>query len=252
MAIKGKSRTKSRPRGVARPPKPTPVVVKPAFFLRRWVQVALAFVVGVGAMVVLTWATNGVREQNTSKENARKRESARRVVQEWQTTVDATVLKVGEAGPAGSPPLLFTSLSGAIDAASKGDVSKDLETTATNAQDLAKSAADDLDHVDLAKLIAGKGLNVEEAVWVTSSQKQMVHGLRLYGEVATLMVDAAKTTDVDQRRELADRAAEVRNLAESVFQDGYSDYQQALASVGIFVGGSSGGLPPGVTGLPGG
>ena len=41
MAIKGKGKTRSRP--PARAPRPIPVVVKPPFFRRRWVQVVGAF-----------------------------------------------------------------------------------------------------------------------------------------------------------------------------------------------------------------
>ena len=166
--------------------------------------------------------------------------------------MDAAVLSEGQAGPAGAPPTLFAALSGAIDGASKGDLPKDLETIASEARDQAKSASEDLNGVELANLITGKGLSAEEAIWVTSSQERMVQGLKLYGEVATMMQSAAKTADAERQKELADMAGQVRDLARSVFQDGYSDYQQALASVGIFVGGASGGLPPGVTTLPGG
>ena len=42
MAIKGKGKTKSRP--PARAPRPAPVVRKPPFFARRWVQVVAALV----------------------------------------------------------------------------------------------------------------------------------------------------------------------------------------------------------------
>jgi hypothetical protein len=229
MAIKGKTRAKSKPKPVARAPKPVPVNVKPPFFLRRWVQVTLAFVAGVGSMVVLIWATNGVRDENRSKETARKRESARRVVQEWQTTVDAALVSFGPAGAGGTPPVVFP------DATSKGKPPEGLETIATDAHDLAASTADDLDLVDLSTLIAGKGLVAKEAIWVLDSQKRMVFGLKLYGEAATLMVDAARLPEEDQTR-LAGRAAALAELADEAFQDGYQSYTNALASVGLFAG----------------
>ncbi|HEV8564641.1 MAG TPA: hypothetical protein VGR41_06975 [Actinomycetota bacterium] len=235
MAIKGKTRAKSKPKPVARAPKPVPVNVKPPFFLRRWVQVTLAIVAGVGSMVVLIWATNGVRDENRSKETARKRESARRVVQEWQTTVDAALVSFGPAGAGGGPPVLFPELSAAMDATSKGKPLEGLETIATDARDLAASTADDLDQVDLSTLIAGKGLVAKEAIWVLDSQKRMVLGLELYGEAATLMADVAGLPEEDQTR-LARRAAALAELADEAFQDGYQNYTNALASVGLFAG----------------
>jgi hypothetical protein len=235
MAIKGKTRAKSKPKPPARAPRPVPVNVKPPFFLRRWVQVSLAFVAGVGCMVVLIWATNGVRHENRSKETARTRESARRVVQEWQTTVEASLAPFGPAGAGGAPPTPFPELASALDATSKGHAPEDLGTIAGDAVDLAGSTADGLDNVDLASLIANKGLKVSEAIWVLDSQKRLSFGFKLYGEAATLATDAAETSGQDQVR-LAKRAAEVSALAVSAFQDGYQNYQNALASVGLFSG----------------
>jgi hypothetical protein len=235
MAIKGKTRAKSKPKPPARAPRPVPVDVKPPFFLRRWVQVSLACVAGVGGMVVLIWATNGVRDENRSKETARTRESARRVVQEWQTTVEASLAAFGPAGAGGAPPTPFPELAAAVDTTSKGHPPDDLETTASDAADLATSTADDLDNVDLASLIANKGLNAREAIWVLDSQKRLSFGFKLYGEAAKLATDAAEASGQDQVR-LAERAAEVSALAVSAYQDGYQNYQNALASVGLFTG----------------
>ena len=61
MAIKGKGKTKGRQ--PARAPRRAPVEVKPPFFMRRRVQVALAFVVGILVMMLAVWITNGLRQQ---------------------------------------------------------------------------------------------------------------------------------------------------------------------------------------------
>jgi len=240
MAIKGKSRAKSKPRPVARAPRPVPVDVKPPFFLRRWVQVSLACVAGIGAMVVLVWATNGVREQDRTKELARTRESARRVVQEWQTTVDSALATFGPAQAGGAPPTLFPDLSAAIDATSNGKPPQGLEKVASDARDLASTTSDTLDGVELSSLIANKGLNAEEAIWVLDSQKRMSFGFKLYGQVAALMGDAA-TAPAAEQEHLASRASDLAQLAVDAFQDGYENYVNALASVGLFTGGTPAG-----------
>jgi hypothetical protein len=133
--------------------------------------------------------------------------------------------------------VLFPGLVAAIGATSKGKPPEGLDTVATEARDLATSTADDLDAVDLPTLISDKGLDAKEAIWVLDSQKRIVFGLKLYGEAATLMVDAANAPEGDQAR-LAKRAASVAALAVEAFQDGYQNYQNALASVGLFAGGT--------------
>jgi hypothetical protein len=240
VAIKGKTKAKSKPRSVARAPRAVPVDVKPPFFLRRWVQVLLAFVAGVGVMVVLIWATNGVRDQNRTKEQTRTRESARRVVQEWQTTVDSALSTFGPAQAGGAPPTLFPDLSAAIDATSKGEPPNDLEQVAKDAGHLAGTTSDTLEGVELSTLIADKGLRAEEAIWVLDSQKRMAFAFKLYGQVAGLMGDAAKATDAEQVQ-LAKRASSIAQLAVDAFQDGYQNYTNALASVGLFTGGTPAG-----------
>jgi hypothetical protein len=235
MAIKGKTRAKSKPKPPARAPRPVPVNVKPPFFLRRWVQVSLAFVAGVGCMVVLIWATNGVRDENRSKETARTRETARRVVQEWQTTVEASLAAFGPAGAGGAPPTPFPELDVAVDATSRGHPPDDLGSIAADAADLASSTADDLDNVDLASLIGDKGLNASEAIWVLDSQERISFAFKLYGQAAKLAADAAEASGQDQVQ-LANRVADLSALAVLAFQDGYQNYQNALASVGLFSG----------------
>ena len=101
MAIKGKGRTKSR--SPARAPRPAPVVRKPPFFARRWVQVVGAMLAGMGIVTIVVWATNGLRVDDAAKARDATAANVRRVVQEWQTTVDGTLSKGGLGSTGGGP-----------------------------------------------------------------------------------------------------------------------------------------------------
>jgi hypothetical protein len=65
----------------------------------------------------------------------------------------------------------------------------------------------------------------------------MSFGFKLYGQVAALMGDAATAPAAEQGR-LARRASDLAQLAVDAFQDGYQNYVNALASVGLFTGGA--------------
>src|SRR5947207_203697 len=94
MAIKGKTRSKGKPRSGARAPRPTPVVVKPPFFMRRNVQVSLAFIAGIGVMVAFIWATDGIRQERHRREVAAQGATARQAVAQWQGSVTAALSSV--------------------------------------------------------------------------------------------------------------------------------------------------------------
>ena len=129
MAIKGKGKTKGRQ--PARAPRRAPVEVKPPFFLRRRVQVALAFVVGILAMLLAIWITNGLRKQQRRREgDDRRRRSSERPAEQWKTQVESALGKVGTISP-GAPPAVFPDLATTITALQKGSVPDGAAATLT-------------------------------------------------------------------------------------------------------------------------
>ncbi len=244
MAIKGKSKPKSRSSG-ARAPRQTPVAVKAPFFQRRLVQVALALVAGIALMVVFVWATNGVRRQNRSRDRSRNLASARTVITQWQGSVDAQVARIGSAQP-GAAPVVFPSLSSTIDQMAKGSPPKDAGSVASTVQTDASAAADSLSGVKLVDMIRGHGVDVLHTTYLLNSQSRMVEALRVYARVGSL-VEEATNADVATAKSLVADAQDLQTVAQQLFQEGYSDYQQALAYVGIFPQIQQ----PGIPGIPG-
>ena len=247
MAIKGKGKTKSRP--AARAPRPVPVVRKPPFFARRWVQLVGALLAGVIAVMVVVWATNGLRSSDVEAARTTDDANARRVVQEWQTTVDGALLNIGSAGGGPGQFVVLPALAASVDTLAKGDLDKQAQETADSAVEQIDEAVTTLEGVDLPALIRDKGLDTTTANYVLNSKTRMLDGLGLYGRVAA-MVKAATAEDVDPAvaDALIAEAQELLPLAAEVFAEGYTDYTNALGSVGLLQPTQA---IPGAPGLPG-
>jgi hypothetical protein len=230
VAIKGKGRTKSRQ--PARAPRSVPVRVRPPFFLRRWVQVALAFLAGTGAAAAVVWGFVEVRERDRRDEEARDRETASRAASQWQATVDGALQGVGIVEP-GQPPIVFTGLRTVVDQMAKGETAKDAAGVAERAHEDATAAIETLDAVNLSDLLRDQGLNEAETIYFLNSQEGLVSGLQVYERVAALAGEAAAARDPGTARAIAREAKALLPVANSVFEDAWFDYQEALGRVGL-------------------
>ena len=249
MAIKGKSRPRGRS-STAGAPRAAPVEVKPPFLLRRWVQVTGAFLVGIAVVMIAIWAVTGVHRMSDQRAKANAAASARAAVQQWKGTVDSTITQIGGDPNSQTSPAPFPQLSQTLSDMAAGNKAKDAANVAAQAQKQAKTAADAMEAVTLSGQITGKGLDAAEAGNVLNSQSGMVSAIRLYGEVAGL-VRLAAGSDAVTAKALVARAQNLEQLASKVFANAYSQYQEALISVGIFNVGPQPG-PGGLGGFPGG
>jgi len=233
VAIKGKGKTKSR--SAARPPRPTPVVRQPPFFVRRWVQVVAALLAGMGLVTAIVWATNGLRIDDVAKARDARAASVRRVVQQWQTTVDGTLSKgLGTTGSGVGQIVILPSLSTSVATLAKGDEDKKAGETASTAAKLVGDGVSTLQNVDLPTMIRDQGVDLATTNYLLNSKARMVEGLQLYGRVAA-QVQSASGADVDPA--VADALIKEANallpIATEVFNEGYSDYTEALARAGL-------------------
>jgi hypothetical protein len=250
MAIKGKGRTKSRP--AARAPRPTPVVRRPPFFARRWVQVLAALLVGMGIVTTVVWATNGLRATDATAEKDADAANARRAVQEWQTTVDSTLAKgVGSPGAGPGQITVLPSLTASVATLAKGDEDKKAGETAAAATTLVEDAVTTLGNVDLPKLIRDHpGIDVVLTNYLLNSKTRMVEGLQLYGRVAAQVEAAAEAEDPAVVAALIAAAEALLPIATRIFNEGYADYTESLSRAGLLQP-TPGGLSPGSV-IPGG
>lgn len=240
MAIKGKGKTRGRQ--PARAPRRAPVEVKKPLFLRRWVQISMAVIAGFLAMMLLVWVTNGLRQQRVNKKATTEASEQRAAAEKWKSTVEGALGTLGTISPV-ADPVLLSQIGSAITGLQKGDVPKDTAATLQTAQDQAKTAADPIDAYKLVDQIRDKGMSEGQVDWFLNSQRRIVQALELYRESAATAAIAIDATGA-QRKAITARALDIKATADAILKDGWSDYQNALGSVGVV-------QTPALTGLTG-
>jgi hypothetical protein len=229
MAIKGKGKTKGRQ--PTRAPRRAPVEVKPPLFLRRRVQVSLAFVTGFLVMVFVVWVTNYVRQERADNKAKTEASAQRAAGQKWKSQVEGALGKVGTLSP-GVPPVVFPDLATAISGLQKSHVPDGAAAILKKAQDDAKLAIDPLKAFDLSGQVRDTGMDEGQVSWFLNSQTRIVQALELYRQAAADAALAIAAPD-DQRVAIADSAAAIQDRAAEILQDGWGDYQNALGSIQI-------------------
>jgi hypothetical protein len=236
MAIKGKTKTKSRPKQVARAPRHEPVVMKPPLFARRWLQVTAAMLVGVFAVMVVVWVTNGLRQDSRTKADSAAAQASgatkRTAGLAWQSTVTAAVNEVGTVSPP-LPPNLFAPMNAAIKTMKdKGTLPKGAVKTLSDAVTHAQKAVKDLSDFDLTTTISGKGFDVAGAQDFSTSKDELTAALSIYQRAAEMALAAAKGPD-SQRKSLTTFAFNLTGDANTQFTKAWSVYESALGDAGI-------------------
>jgi hypothetical protein len=230
MTIKGKGRT--RPRQVAKAPRRQPVVVKPLFWRRRWVQLTAAFVLGILVVWLLLWVRGNLRSDNAAADDKARANRRVGMLSSWQSAVDTAFGTVGTLTP-GATPVALPGLTSALTTLKKGTVpqgaAEDLESDAKRASD----SADQLEGFKAADEIrTADAFDRFETLQILDSQKSFVLALRLYARAATFASTAARA-ERSQVVGLAREAAELQKLASSTLGDAYGGYQELLLQAGL-------------------
>lgn len=230
MAIKGKSKPKGGARSVTRGPRPAYVAVHTPLLQRRWFWLTVLGVVILGSVVGISYGL--ARQRETDREEALATR-LREAVIEYQGQVEPVLSTIGTpVAPSGIDT--FPDLSAALNAFIDGEGEPaDLETVAVVTSESAATAAEDLEAVEPASIMGGKGFEEIDVLYVINSQLRMAQALRLYEHAALLAEDAA-TTEGDAGVELATRAKEIVQLAKRIFADGYQDYVEAQFRAQVF------------------
>jgi hypothetical protein len=244
MSIKSKGKTKQRP--VSRGPRREPVPVPKPFVQRRWVQLTAIFIVGVFAMTVFVWATNGLRRDRASNQAAQELSSRQKALSQWKTVVESQFSALGQLQGA-VPPIVASDISAAVQALDEGQdptsQAKDLESSAN---ELAK-AARTINDFDLPSTIANQGFDAAGSTALTSSKEELVQALRLYEQAAKLAA-TAMSSEGEIQTQLAASAKAIEDPASSLLQSGWIKYSSVLTQNQLSAGGTPSGLGSGLTG----
>jgi len=228
MAIKGKSKSRGA-KGVTRGPKPAYVPVKTPLFRRRWVWIAAGTVLGVAAIAGIWYGFAKQAREDRERETQQRLAAA---IADYRGAIEPVLATVGQP----LPPTgfqVFPSLADALDSVEKGRRLEDSETMAGNVSEAATGAAAATDGIDVSAIVADEELERLFVVYLFSSQRGIVEGLKLYEEAASL-VSLAAAADDGERDDLVTAARGVLELAERVFARGYADYVEAQAMAGAF------------------
>jgi hypothetical protein len=229
MAIKGKKRAK--PKQAPRAPRREPVAVSPPLFQRRWVQVVAAFIVGIFAMTLFVWMTNGLRQEDADAQAADTAATKLTAARAYQNAVESAIGNVGTVTQ-GLPPTVLPEMAAALTAMTEGKTPKDAAATFDDARQDAKKAQEAISSYQVGTKINGKGFTVLEVTAFTGSSQTLVQALQLYGQAAEVGAAAAQAGGNEATR-LAGVANDLNASAQASLNQGWSDYLTALGAGGV-------------------
>jgi hypothetical protein len=229
MAIKGKSKPKAR-RSVTPGPRPVYQPVKPPLLQRRGFQIGVVAVLLVATASAVLYGIIRERNQNRAAE---QEQLMKDVASAYTTQTQTALAGVGQAQAVSFTLLPDLKTQTEALRSGSGDAS-DVAKAADGLADQASGAADELSRIDAASMIRGKG--VEDAAFVRdliNANVKMENALRMEAVAAGVLRQAA-VAPAGQTRALLQQADEARTTAETLFQSGYSDWNTAQYTAGIF------------------
>ena len=242
MAIKGKSKSRSKQRSAPRAPRHEPVAPPTALLRRRWLLLAAGALVGVLAMVVLVWVTNNLRADEAAVEAGADASRRRIAATAYQQAVRDSYSLVGVVQP-GIPPAIFAEMDAALDAMAKGKPPTNAEETFLQGADDAAKARKALVAFDVAEAIRDQGFDEVAASSFTGSAGALARVLDLYRQAARVAASAVSIGGTSHER-LVDVAVDLRDTAQGELIGGWTRYLQALQAGGIPEAPAGGGPVP--------
>jgi hypothetical protein len=252
MAIKGKSRSRSR-RVVAVAPR-QPLYVRRTPLWRRWWVWAI-----VGALAAAGIAI-GVLVNLNSRHDRQVREQTRTAVNQWKLLLEQKFPPAPDSQA--TPPtgyVVYPTLSADLDKVVSGKLSaKDATSKGKSLTGSAKASAAAIQDMDVTKIIpesatVGPVASVHgpgaTRLVLLDGRNMILAAFRIYQSVGGLMVDAAAATG-DARKAIVAHAKDLTTQAQTLFRDGYGKMigiQNQLGSLSLNpiqgAGGTSGTAP---------
>ncbi|HEY7659431.1 MAG TPA: hypothetical protein VIC58_02405 [Actinomycetota bacterium] len=233
MAIKGKSKTRST-KPVTRGPKPAYVPVRTPLLARRgfWIGVACA----LGVLLVAGLVVGFVLQRNADEQDELE-QRMRTAVTELQGQVEPILGAIGQPVPPAAFqafPELATAVTDLQNEGEGNPVDVDeIISTADDASASAVEAAEALGDIDEAEIVRGQGFSEAFVLNVIDAKGNMLRGVQLYEQTATLLSQAAQA-EGSQRADLLEITSNLLSSADEVFARGYSDYLNAQTKAGVF------------------
>lgn len=212
------------------------------FFTRRWVQLVLVFLLGLGVFWTGVWATNGLRDERDRQGQQEQAQERRQALQSWKAQVDSSLGAVAQP----RDPLPPAIGDGIRKVAKSIEAGKELpEGTADQLvalADMLGKGADALEAYKLSDSIRDRGFGVDRVNTITVSRTEMVQALRLYATAASLASDATQAEPAASKA-MGTRGLQILDAADAIFADAWRGYQLVLGDAGLLTPGVSSQAP---------
>lgn len=233
MAIKGKTKGRSR-RVVAAPPKPTVYVRKKPLFARRW------FLALIGALAV-AGILFGVFTSIASSNRKKLHDRTASAVTQFATAVEGVFPPSPDSQAL--PPtgyVMYPTITDDLDKVAKGSKDVDGAKKGASLAESAKASGDAIAKIDVQKIIPAEA-NVSEArglrgpgatrLVLIEARYLIQQSFRTFAEVGGLMAQA-DGLEGKARTKLIDRAKALAAQAQDLFRRGYQKIQTLRAELG--------------------
>jgi hypothetical protein len=229
MAIKGKGKTKTGRRPVARGPRPGYVEPPKPLYKRAWFRWAAgAVAVAAVAAIVVAIVVNTSSNDRKAAQAARKHTKQGRV-QKYAGPVAQYLQAVAQPVGGGAQVVAFQDLPTQLQDLQSGKLSPaDAKKAGTNDAKNAKAAYGSIQALDVAGIASG----FPDLVDLIDSQTMLVSSLQLYEQAGNGLAQAADATGADRQAIIA-RAQALVPVASKLFTDGYQKLINAQIAAGL-------------------
>lgn len=224
MAIKGKTKSRSKNRKSSTSgPKPSYVTPRRPPLERRSVQITIA-VIAVAALVFgLLFGLARQRSREREKERQRAQTEAINRFSNQMLDALSTSVERGRSHPiflGGLDDLRFKMREKKLSDEEASDVIEKAEKVAEEAADI----REEILKIGGFEVVQGKGLTDLQVERVIDSERSVIRSLDLNVQIALLLADAARA-EGSLRRDLVQRADDMRAVANGLFQDFFNEFR---------------------------
>ena len=205
-----------------------------------------AVIVGVFAMMVFVWVTNGVRSNNADADAELAAATKRKAAMAYQAAVEEAVGTIGVVNP-GVAPAVFPDMLRTLQQMQKGGAPpEDAATVFDDAAEGAGKAIKAIVSFDVAGAIADQGFISTEATVFTSSAQQLSLALQQFQRCAQTGVDVVDANESATTKDLLTVTQGLCDSAQAQLSQAWGDYQAALQTAGIVEAPGGAGEIPGL------
>jgi hypothetical protein len=230
MAIKGKGKTRTGRRPVARGPRPGYVEPPKPMYKQPWFRWVAGAIVVVGIVAIVFAIMNITASNNRKEARAARQHTKQGRVQQYAGPVVQYLQGIATPLPGGDQVAAFQDLSTQVKGLGSGQVSPaDAKKAGTTDATNAKAVAAKINALPVSgRIVSG----FPDLLDLLDSQEMLVESLNVYEQIGAGLANAADATGADRQALLA-RSQALLPVASQLFTDGYQKLINAQIKVNL-------------------